>query len=266
MKFDMHCHTKEGSIDAKVKIEDYVNKLKSLGYDGMLVTDHNSYKGYETWIKRIKESKIYNELYKDFTVLKGIEYDTQDAGHIIAVLPDGVHSKLLSIRGMKVEQLEKVVHDLGGILGPAHPYATGYFAIMNTRFGKYNEKILEKFDFIETFNSCTKPFANMKAKILAEKYKKPHFAGSDAHKENIIGTAFTEFEKEIKNNNDLINHIRKKAPTKADGKFIDKVLKEKNKFIEELGVVGYYIYNELGALFNSYFRKKEFAKCFNRYI
>ena len=46
MKIDMHCHTKEGSIDAKVKIENYINKLISNGCNGMLVTDHNSYNGY----------------------------------------------------------------------------------------------------------------------------------------------------------------------------------------------------------------------------
>lgn len=28
MKFDMHCHTKEGSMDGKVMIEEYIKKLK----------------------------------------------------------------------------------------------------------------------------------------------------------------------------------------------------------------------------------------------
>ena len=46
MNLDMHCHTKEGSLDGKVSIEDYITRLEELGYDGMLVTDHNSYNGY----------------------------------------------------------------------------------------------------------------------------------------------------------------------------------------------------------------------------
>ena len=49
----MHCHTNEGSIDARVGIADYVNELINKGVDGMLITDHNSYKGYEHW-QRIK--------------------------------------------------------------------------------------------------------------------------------------------------------------------------------------------------------------------
>ena len=31
MKFDMHCHTKEGSMDGKVMIEEYIKKLKEKG-------------------------------------------------------------------------------------------------------------------------------------------------------------------------------------------------------------------------------------------
>ena len=46
MKLDMHCHTKEGSIDAKVPIQEYITKLVKEGFDGMgygetNCTDHN---------------------------------------------------------------------------------------------------------------------------------------------------------------------------------------------------------------------------------
>lgn len=83
MKLDMHCHTKEGSIDAKVPIQEYITKLVKEGFDGMLVTDHNSYDGYRKFEKIAKNL----HLEKPFTVLKGIEYDTRDGGHVIAVLP-----------------------------------------------------------------------------------------------------------------------------------------------------------------------------------
>ena len=54
MKLDMHCHVKEGSIDSKVSLDDYISKLKAEGFDGMLITDHDTYKGYRHW-------KIRNE-------------------------------------------------------------------------------------------------------------------------------------------------------------------------------------------------------------
>ena len=47
----MHCHTKEGSLDGKVPIEEFAAVLKSKGFDGMLVSDHDSYKGYRAWKK-----------------------------------------------------------------------------------------------------------------------------------------------------------------------------------------------------------------------
>ena len=73
MKFDMHCHTKEGSLDGKVEIEEYIRILKEKGYQGMLVSDHNSYNGYRYWRDHIKGKK-----YTDFVVLKGIEYDRSE--------------------------------------------------------------------------------------------------------------------------------------------------------------------------------------------
>ena len=45
MKLDMHCHVKEGSIDSKVSLDEYITLLKERGFDGMLITDHDTYKG-----------------------------------------------------------------------------------------------------------------------------------------------------------------------------------------------------------------------------
>ena len=56
-KFDLHCHTKEGSIDAHIGVVDYARLLKIQGYSGMLVTDHHSYKGYNAWKNLEKEPK-----------------------------------------------------------------------------------------------------------------------------------------------------------------------------------------------------------------
>ena len=63
VKFDMHCHTAEGSVDAKVNIEDYIEILRSKGFGGMLVTDHDSYGGYEAYVNSGKK-------YDDFVVLR----------------------------------------------------------------------------------------------------------------------------------------------------------------------------------------------------
>lgn len=83
MKLDMHCHVKEGSIDSRVSLDEYITILKEQGFQGMLITDHDTYKGYRYWKKNMRGKK-----HTDFVVLKGIEYDTCDAGHIIVIMPE----------------------------------------------------------------------------------------------------------------------------------------------------------------------------------
>jgi predicted metal-dependent phosphoesterase TrpH len=226
-------------------VESYIHKLIEHGFDGMLITDHNSYKGYQKW-KEISDKFITS---RPFTVLKGIEYDTWDGGHIIAVLPDHVHCKLLELRGMSLHQLEKLVHSLGGILGPAHPYGTGFFAFMNNLIARRNHDIIHTFDFIETFNSCTIQKCNEMASRLAKKYEKTAFAGSDAHKLGVIGTAFTTITDTISTNNDLIRAVKDRTIIQVEEDLQQVILKKSNPFFKQLGIIGYWIYNKLGALF-----------------
>ena len=82
MKLDMHCHTKEGSIDGTMPLLENIKILKDKGYQGMLITDHDSYHAYEYWEKLTDKP--------DFVVLRGIEYDTFEAGHIIVIMPSGI--------------------------------------------------------------------------------------------------------------------------------------------------------------------------------
>ena len=229
MKLDMHCHTKEGSIDAKVPIQEYITKLVKEGFDGMLVTDHNSYDGYRKFEKIAKNL----HLEKPFTVLKGIEYDTRDGGHVIAVLPDCINDAFMEIRGMTLAQLEKIVHERGGILGLAHPYGPGFFAFTNTRFGKKHNEFLEKFDFVETFNACTRPWANACADNLAGCLHKPKVAGSDAHKMRVVGAAYTEFTQKIANNNDLIRAIKEGWVQAQGGSVLKEMEEERQRLIHE---------------------------------
>ena len=95
MKIDMHCHVKEGSPDSKIGIDEYITILKANGFGGMVVTDHDTYNGYRYWKDTMKGRE-----HTDFVVLKGIEYDTVDAGHILVIMPQGVRMRLLELKGL----------------------------------------------------------------------------------------------------------------------------------------------------------------------
>ena len=241
MKFYLHCHTKEGSLDSKVSVTEYINKFRMLGFDGFMIADHNSYKGCRTW------DKIKNDPhYADFTIIRGIEYDTKDAGHVLIIMPDDLYLPVLKVRGMRLKKLIRLVHTFGGILGLAHPFgATGSSAM---GFRNMNIDLVRRLDFIETFNTCEFPDSNRLAAELAEKYNMVTFAGSDSHVPEYIGMACTEIDADITCNNDLIKAVRHRLPITAGGqeRGVTKKAKRKEHWI---GVLGFKIYNRgLGKL------------------
>jgi hypothetical protein len=210
----------------------------------MLVTDHDSYRGFRKW-KNSADSDI-----KDFVVLEGIEYDTRDAGHFLVILPDGVHIPALKLRGMSVTNLIELVHGFGGILGPAHPFGTRASSAMFFKKIRRNPEIFLKFDFVEGFNACETAKSNRIARQMAIRYGKPSFGGSDAHKEKYVGMAYTEIEGQILNNNDLISAVLEGRITQCGG----TVRPEKHGPVHKnafYAVWGFKAYNRsLGFLFS----------------
>ena len=250
MKIDKHCHVKEGSIDSKVSLDEYITRLKEQGIDGMLITDHDTYKGYRHW-----KYKMKGKFHEDFVVLKGIEYDTYDAGHIICIMPEGVKMRLLEVRGLPVSVLIDFVHRHGGILGPAHPCGEKYLSFTNTKRYFKSPEIMKRFDFIEAFNSCEPKESNEGAAKLAVKYKKPGIGGSDSHKPDCVGRGYTILPKRVTCETELISLIRSKVPIEAGGILYDKTTKDKIGKANKLLVYSFWFYNKGGALLKKHKRR-----------
>ena len=250
MKLDMHCHVKEGSIDSKIGLDEYITKLKELGFDGMLITDHDTYKGYRHW-----KYKMKGNMHEDFVVLKGIEYDTSDAGHIICIMPEGVRMRLLELRGMPVSKLIDFVHRHGGILGPAHPCGGKYLSFTNTKRFYKSPEIIKRFDFIEAFNACEPAESNEGAMKLAKKYKKPGIGGSDAHKLECVGLGYTELPEYVTCETELISLIRSKAPIESGGTLYGKTTKDKMGKADKILTYSFWFYNKGGELLKRRKRK-----------
>lgn len=261
MKFDMHCHTKEGSLDGKVPIEEYIGILRKKGYDGMLVSDHNSYKGYRFWKKNLKGRR-----FGDFVVLKGIEYDTIDAGHILVIMPEDVKLRILELRGLPVQFLIDIVHANGGILGPAHPCGEKYLSITNTRKHRSQLAVMDRFDFIEGFNACESPESNGRAQEIAERFGKPMFGGSDAHKADCVGLGATEFGEKITCESDLIALVkgRGREAVSCSGEYYAGTTKNKIGKINNVLVQSFWFYNQIGSLWRYHRRHLELKKMYIR--
>lgn len=257
MKIDMHCHTKEGSIDGKVPIEEYISMLKAQGFGGMLVTDHDSYGGYRYWKKNIKGKK-----HEDFVVLKGIEYDTLDAGHIIVIMPENIKLRLLELRGIPVQMLIPIVHNYGGILGPAHPCGEKFMSFMNAKAYEQNPDILKEFDFMEIFNACEPQEVNDRAVKIAEKYDLPGTGGSDAHKADCVGLAYTEVPDDITCESDLIAHVIKGTKFSCGGSIYTKTTKEKIGKAKTVLSHSFWVYNKIGGWSKAFKRNSKLKKGF----
>jgi len=252
VKLDMHCHTLEGSPDGHVAIKDYIERLKAQGFDGMLVTDHDSYNGY-----RYFESNLKDEI-KDFVVLKGIEYDTLDAGHIIVIMPTGFDFKLFEHRGLPVRILIHLVHEYGGILGPAHPCGEPFLSIFATGKFRIREQIIAKrFDFIEGYNCGEDEETNKRAQDIGKRFNKPLTGGSDSHKIDNVGLAFTILQEDVHNEDELIEYIKANKPTKVGGQKYYGTIKEHLGKWNKLLVYGFFPYNRMGALVHRRRRKFE---------
>lgn len=252
MRFDMHCHTKEGSLDGKLCLTDYVALLKEKGYQGMLITDHNSYNAYRYYKKHRKEPAFQN-----FTVFKGIEYDTIDAGHILVIMPEYIKLPILELRGLPVSALIEIVHFFGGILGPAHPCGEKYLSICNTRRYRKMPQILGSFDFMETFNACETPATNAAAAELARRNNLPGFGGSDAHKADCVGLGYTDIPDTILTEADLINHIRSGQPVGCGGDYYHGTTKERIGSFNNILVYSFWLYNKAAGLLRYYRRRLE---------
>ena len=252
MKLDMHCHVREGSIDSRVTLEYYITELKKRGIDGMLITDHDTYKGYRHWKSHMKD-----RIHEDFVVLKGIEYDTGDGGHIICIMPEGVKMRLLEMRGMPVAMLIDFVHRHGGILGPAHPCGGRYLSFTKTKKYYRSPELIKRFDFIEVFNACEPAESNAAASRLAQKYKKPGIGGSDAHRPDCIGMGYTILPERVTCETELISMIRRKDPIRAGGELYGKTTKDKMGKADKLLDYSFWFYNKFGDLSRRHKRKQK---------
>lgn len=239
---DMHCHTKEGSMDGLASVFDIVRKMKRLGYTGLVVSDHNSYKGYETWIQGKDK---YPDI-RDFTVLKAVEYDSRDGGHVLIILPEGVEMPPLLVRGMKIKKVLEEVHRLGGICGMVHPFGPGAYGAMHTRSVMLHEEIQLQYDFVEIYNAHIMPVCNEMAEILNDKLMKPYTAGTDAHKIKYAATAATAFTRKITNRDELIEAIRDHTMVYA-GKVGSIEHPQLKGLLRILTNAGYFIWNKSAA-------------------
>ncbi len=169
MKFDLHIHSAY-SRDASASAVEIVRRCKSIGLDGLAITDHNEIKG------ALEASKLAAS--EGIIVIRGVEVSAQE-GHVLAL---GVGE--IIPKGLPVSATVERVRAAGGIAVAAHP---GRFP---SGVGMKRAMALD-FDAIETLNGGSSGRSNARARKLAEHRGLPVTGGSDAHGIEQAGKAWT---------------------------------------------------------------------------
>jgi predicted metal-dependent phosphoesterase TrpH len=155
---------------------------------GFAITDHNAIRG----ARKALEFKQ-----KDILFVPGIEV-TSDKGHIL-----GLGITELIPKGLSVQDTIDKINEAGGLPIAAHPYR------FYTGLGE-NAVRQAKFKVIEILNSRTTMRGNIKARTLAKELEAGVTGGSDGHKTDEIGRAFTKVPENVATVDDLIEAIMKR--------------------------------------------------------
>ncbi len=168
IKLDLHLHSYY-SFDCLNKPDDIAKQIKKLGLDGFSITDHNVFK---------VDFKKLQEAYPELIIIPGTEIWTEIGDILIYFLTDSIESH-------DAKTVIEEAHDQGGIAVLAHPYY---------RFeGEYPSEIIESLDGIETSNAQNCHNRDQSV-ILAQRYQKPEFGGSDGHFICELGGGYTEVD------------------------------------------------------------------------
>lgn len=175
---DLHCHS-WFSGDGVSSPESLIEAARKKGLHGFALTDHNTSDGCRYLLDKglVRED---GQPVDNFLVIPGVEVTTAE-GHLLCL---GVI--LPYLKGAPAAEVCKLVHELGGLAIPPHPYDLFRAGI--------RESVLDtlEIDALEVFNAATtlKRY-NQMAFAYATARKLPMTAGSDAHHESAIGTAYT---------------------------------------------------------------------------
>jgi predicted metal-dependent phosphoesterase TrpH len=178
LNIDLHCHS-FFSGDGVSSPEELIASARSKGLHGFAITDHNTCDCVSYLLD--KGLMRPDGLPVDgFLIVPGVEVTTAD-GHLLCI-----GATLPFLKGTPAGEVCKLIHEAGGLAIPPHPYDLFRAGIRQATLDTL------EIDALEVFNAATtlKRYNN-----LAFKYAQirglPMTAGSDAHHEAAIGTAYT---------------------------------------------------------------------------
>ena len=190
------------SDDSFMSVDEAIEGAKSVGLDGICLTDHDAF-----WDDEQTQGV---SLRHNFLVLAGSEINT-DAGHVLAF---GLRRYEFGMH--KPQFLRACANRDGAVLIAAHPYRRRFLEDPgrdpDARAGMLARAVSDPFfdlcEAIEGLNGRGSVEQNRYSADLCSSLSQAATAGSDAHRVAQLGTAATEFHGRIEGVSDLIRLLK----------------------------------------------------------
>ena len=201
MLIDLHSHTWPRSHDSVLNPDDLVARARAAGLDAICFTEHDT-----VWERRdIEEMRAKH----DFLVLGGVEISTDD-GHILAF---GIDRYVFGMH--RAPELANYVEQGGGVMIAAHPYRRQMPWFTRSE-DKYEEALAkaarnpayEFCDALEAFNGRGSDNENDFSRRLCERLEMPGTGGTDSHAVSDIGKCATYFERDVRDEKELVAELK----------------------------------------------------------
>jgi len=201
MLIDMHTHVLPWSEDSFLRPAELIEQAKRMGLDGVCITDHD-------WFWKAEEiAELSRE--NDFLILPGAEITTEEA-HLLVF---GLDKYIFGMH--RARFVRSLVDEAGGIIIIAHPYRREFPMDDPDYSGFYRgleraceRPVFEMADAIEVLNGRGKEKENAFSLEVLKRLKLKGVGGSDCHEIPDIGTCATEFQREIRDIDDLITELK----------------------------------------------------------
>ncbi|MDP4979691.1 MAG: PHP domain-containing protein [Desulfobacterales bacterium] len=209
MRIDLHIHTAPRSACSYIDPLALVIEARRLKLDGICLTEHQVLWDSADVDKLAREGGI--------KVFRGNEFTTNQGD----ILVFGLYKDIKEL--MIIQELREAVQTAGGFMIAAHPFrgfkTFGIGQLQMTVEQACKRKMLEFVDAIEIGNGKLSPEENEMARKVSERLGLAGTGGSDAHRVDEVGKWLTVFEKEIQDENQLVEelHAGRFSAVKDDG-------------------------------------------------
>jgi predicted metal-dependent phosphoesterase TrpH len=198
MRIDLHVHTYPRSTCSSIEPMELVREARRIGLDGICLTEHQSlWHSHET-----------EELARDggIAIFRGNEITTNQGD----ILVFGYEEDVQGI--VTIQELHGAVTVAGGFMIAAHPFR-GFLVFgigqlqMNVEQAS-QRSVFQYVDAIEIGNGKVTEQENDMARQVAERLNMNGVAGSDAHLIDEVGKWITIFERDIRDEHELVEELK----------------------------------------------------------